>query len=133
MPQRSDQIRTFSEAFRRERVKEIEQGMLSVSDVCHLYGMSPTTVYRWLHRYSRKFPSHVRVVVEVESEQHRTRMLLERVAELERIIGQKQLAIEVLQEYLALAEETLGPDWKKKVGTSSSAGSMPDANTSDIP
>src|SRR5512143_1639753 len=124
MATKVNQMRTFSEAFKRERVQEIDRGMLSVADACHLYGVCRTTVYRWLHRYSEKFTRSVRVVVELESEQQRTRMLLNRVAELERIIGQKQLAIDVLQEYLALAEEALGSEWKKKVDFSSLPDSM---------
>ncbi len=119
------QARTFSEAFKRERVSEIERGMLRVREASRLYDVSATTVYRWIRRYSTSLQPQVRVVVELESEQHRTRMLLDRVAELERIIGQKQLAIDVLQEYLAMAEEELGPDWKKKVDSSCLPVSMP--------
>lgn len=125
------QARTFSEAFKRERVGEIERGMMRVSETSRLYEVSAATVYRWIRKYSISLKPQVRVVVELESEPHRTRMLLDRVAELERIVGQKQLAIDVLQEYLAMAEEELGPDWKKKVDSSSLPVSMPDAERSN--
>lgn len=107
-------LRVFSEAFRRQRVLDIEQGLISVSETHRIYHVSFASIYRWIHKYSTRLEHHTRQVVELESEQHRTKMLLDRVADLERALGQKQLQIDITGKMLEEAEEQLGPDWKKK-------------------
>jgi hypothetical protein len=56
----------------------------------------------------------VKTVVQMESEAQKTLLLQQRVAALERIIGQKQLEIDVLSKCISIASETLGFDIKKK-------------------
>ena len=108
------QTRVYSESYRKERVADIENGLLTVSETHRVFGLSISVIYRWIHRYSKHITHHTRQVVEVESEQHRTKMLLERVGMLERTIGQKQLEIDVLRTMVDLASQELGEEWKKK-------------------
>jgi transposase len=75
--------------------------------------LSRTAVYKWIYAYS-DLELNVKMVVEMESEASKTQQLLERNAELERFIGQKQLEIEYLQKTLELASADLGYDIKKK-------------------
>jgi hypothetical protein len=56
----------------------------------------------------------VKTVVQMESEQFKTTLLSQRVAELERIIGQKQMEIDFLNKSFELASEEVGYDLKKK-------------------
>ena len=49
--------------------------------------------------------------------------LLQRVAELERIVGQKQLEIDFLNKLMGLATEELGRDVKKNTAVKLSSGS----------
>lgn len=116
--------RTFSEAFRRQRVIDIEQGLISVTEVHRIYDIAISTIYTWLHRYSTTCNHQHRQVVELESEEHKTRLLLERVADLERVIGQKQLHIDVLENMLETASQQLGPEWKKKHSAKPSSSSV---------
>ncbi|OYT12992.1 MAG: hypothetical protein B6I19_07460 [Bacteroidetes bacterium 4572_114] len=58
-----------------------------------------------------------RLVVENESEGAKTLELLKRVAELERIVGQKQLQIDYLEKSIELGSEEVGFDIKKKYAT----------------
>lgn len=105
------ETRVYSESFRKARVADIENGMLTVSETHRVYGISISVIYRWIHRYSKHLTHHTRQVVELESEQHRTKMLLERVSMLERTVGQKQLEIDVLRTcwiWLARNWETSG-------------------------
>lgn len=118
------QQRRFSEAFRRQRVLDIEQGLITVSQTCRIYQVSTSSVYRWLHRYSQTCKHKTRIVVEHESEEHRTKVLLQRLAELERVLGQKQLRIDVLEILVVEATATLGEDWKKKLLSESSITSV---------
>lgn len=126
-------LRIFSEEFKRQCVADIENGLLSIKETSRLYRVSVTSVYRWLHRYSPHLEHHTRQVVELESEQHRTTALLERVAELERTIGQKQLTIDVLTKMLDQAGAELGDDWKKKLSTMFLPGSGTTDTSTDTP
>lgn len=102
--------RVFSEAFKRQKVQEIEQGRLKVSHLCNQYGVSVQSVYRWLHRYASNFQPQIRMVVELESEAERSRQLEQRVAELERLIGQKQIALDFSNALIDVASKELGID-----------------------
>lgn len=105
--------RTFSETFKRTKVAEIQQKVITIPQLCELYKVSRTSVYKWIYAYSDVEPG-VKMVVEMESEASKTQQLLERNAELERFIGQKQLEIEYLQKTLEIASADLGYDLKKK-------------------
>ena len=105
--------RTFSEEFRRSKVEELRSGRLKVRDLCQLYNLSRTTIYNWLYLYSET-EKGTKTVVQMESEAFKTKLLLQRVAELERIIGQKQLEIDYLSVCLEVASDEIGYDLKKK-------------------
>ena len=109
--------RVFSEAFRQARVKEIDKGLMRVCDMVDLYGVSKQTVYNWLHKYSKEYQKGVVKVVQMESEGHKTRLLLSRVKELEAALGRKQLELEYLERLISLASEELQVDLKKNFAT----------------
>ena len=52
----------------------------------------------------------------MESEALKTKVLLSKIAELERIIGQKQLEIDYHSKVIELTSQELGYDIKKKHG-----------------
>jgi transposase len=113
--QKNEKInRIFSEAFKREKVALIMQNKLTIQQCCKLYGMRSPTVYRWLSQYSSAYEKGSKMVVQLESEATKTLALQERVAELERIVGQKQLEVDYLNRMLSLLSEELGYDVKKK-------------------
>ena len=113
-------VRVFSDTFKRQRVKEVNQGLYNVTEVSKLYGVAPTTVYRWLYKYSINHQKGVIQVVQMESEAHKNKLLLERLAELERIVGQKQLQIDYLEKLVQISSSELKVDIKKNFGTKSS-------------
>jgi transposase len=106
--------RTFSEDFKRQKVKEIERKQTTVSEVSKAYQVRANNVYRWIDKYSHKDKNGVRLVVEMESETKRVLALLQKVAELERIVGQKQIMIDFQSKMIELAEEEYQVDIKKK-------------------
>jgi len=108
--------RNFSDAFKKAKVKEIIENRLSVQQISELYQVSRSSVYRWIYKYSNSTPESKQVV----SEALKTKRLLEQVAELERYIGQKQLAIDFLEATLSAASEEVGYDLKKKYAPKSS-------------
>jgi transposase len=61
-----------------------------------------------------------RLIVESESDTTQLLALKKKVAELERVIGQKQILIEFKDKMIELAEETYGINIKKKFSTQQS-------------
>lgn len=106
--------RTFSDSFKASKVRELELGRTSISEICHEYETSRTTVYRWLRKYSsRKNDKPEKVIVETKSDTRKLLDLKKRVAELEQIIGQKQILIDFQDELIRLAEAHYQIDIKK--------------------
>lgn len=114
--------RTFSEEFKKKKVKELIGKQVTVAGLARLYGITRTSVYNWLYLYSPDHQKGTTLVVEVESESYKTKRLQQQVAELERIIGQKQLEIDFLGKLLELGSEELGFDLKKNFSTKLSSG-----------
>jgi transposase len=113
--------RVFSDTFKRQKVKEIEAGLLKVSDISKLYNVSITSVYKWVHKYSLNNKKGVTQVVQMESEGHKTQELLKRIAELERHVGLKQLEIDYLDKLVEISSKELKIDLKKNFDTKSSS------------
>ena len=109
--------RYFSEDFKKRKIKELERNISSVSDICRTYSVSRTSVYRWIYKYSAMAKKQVKQVVEAKSDTNRIKALEDRIKELERIVGQKQLLLEFKDKMIEIAEDTYGVDIKKKAGT----------------
>jgi hypothetical protein len=107
--------RSFSEVLKKSKINDLEKGLIDIKGICTQLEISRTTVYKWLYLYG-KSEKGLKTVVQMESEQVKTKLLQQRLAELERIVGQKQLQIDVLEKSLELASEELGYDIKKKYG-----------------
>jgi transposase len=106
--------RSFSEEFKRRKIRELERNMSSVSDICTTYSVSRTSVYRWIYKYSAMAKKQVKQVVEAKSDTQKIKALEERIKELERIVGQKQLLLEFKDKMIEIAEATYNVDIKKK-------------------
>jgi transposase-like protein len=105
--------RIFSESFKKDRVKEYETGRLTVLEISRLYGIAFQTVYLWIYRYSSYNKKNLKIVEFKDSHTLRLKQLQERIKELERIVGQKQINIEYLEKMIELAKSELGIDIKK--------------------
>jgi transposase len=116
--------RNFSEEFKRAQVKAISGKQISVAQLCRLHGISRTSVYNWIYLYS---PTQrgTRTVTQMESEQQKTLQLYAKLAEYERIIGQKQMEIDILNKTIELASDEVGYDIKKKRAPASLNGFVP--------
>lgn len=114
--------RYFSEEFKRKKVRELERNITSVLDICKTYSVSRTSVYNWIYKYSVMVKKQVKQVVEAKSDTLKIKALEDRIKELERIVGQKQLLIEFKEKMIEIAESTYGVDIKKKLGSKLSSG-----------
>ena len=114
--------RTFSDEFKRKKVAEIDQKISTVSEVAKQYDVRLGNVEKWVKKFTTKPMHGVRVVVESESDTRKLIELRAKIADLERIIGQKQVQIEFKDKMIELAEETYQVDIKKKFATKPSSG-----------
>jgi transposase-like protein len=106
-------IRSFSEDFKKQKVQEIVTKKTTVQEVSKLYEIWPQIIYRWIHKYSSDHPKQAKIVVEMESESQKALFYKEKVAELERLVGQKQIELDFMEKLIELASEELDMDLKK--------------------
>ena len=114
--------RCFSNDFKKKKVRELERNITSIPDICRTYSVSRTAVYNWIYKYSVMAKKQLKQVVEAKSDTQKIKALEERIKELERIVGQKQLLLEFKDKMIEIAEATYGVDIKKKVGSRLSSG-----------
>ena len=115
-------LRHFSADFKRAKVRELEKRITSIADICRTYEVNRSSVYKWIYKYSAMAKKQLNVVVEAKSDTQKIKALEERIKELERIVGQKQLLLEFKDKMIEIAEETYGVDIKKKLSSKLSPG-----------
>lgn len=106
--------REFDLALKLDLVHQIERGETTVKEISGIYSVSSTAVYKWLRKYSELYQAQSRVIVEKKSISKKNRELQTRIAELERLLGQKQLRIDYLEKVVEVASDQLGVDIEKK-------------------
>ena len=112
--------RTFSADFKQAKVRQIESGMVTVVEISREHGVSASAVYKWIERYGSRQKA-TQVVVQLDSEERRSRLLRQEVHELERVVGRKQMEIDYLQSLIELGSQELGIDLKKTFGSGPSS------------
>lgn len=107
-------VRQFSTEFKKEKVSQIEKGKISVLQLSRIYEVSTTAIYNWIRLYSLHGGEREKVVVQKQSEQVKTLELMKKVAQLEQLVGQKQVEVEYLKKVIEFGSELTGTDIKKK-------------------
>jgi transposase-like protein len=120
--QHATHCRYFSADFKKKRILELEKNLVTVSDICKTHKVSRTSVYRWIYKFSDMAKKQVRQVVESKSDTKKIHSLEERIKELERIVGKKQILIDFQDKMIEIAEQTYQVDIKKKLGSKLSSG-----------
>ena len=110
-------LRRFSDNFKMEKVREIEQGRTRVFEICNQYEVTSTNVHRWILKFGSVKHKKERTIIESSSDARQLLELKKKIAELERIVGQKQILIDFKDKMIELAEETYKVDIKKKFTT----------------
>ena len=125
------QNRFFSDEFKKKRVRELENNLVTVTEICKTYQVSRTSVYKWIYKYSAMAKKQYKQVVEPKSDARKIKLLEQRIKELERIVGQKQILLEFKDKMIEIAEQTYDVDIKKKLGSklSSGTGNLKDKDT----
>lgn len=117
--------RQFSEQIRKKVVSEFRSGKHTVIELADLYHVSTTSIYRWIHKYSPADSPGINVVEMAESSDQKLKDLQQKIADLERALGQKQIKVDFLEKMVDLADEKYDLDLKKNISGTLSSGSGP--------
>jgi transposase-like protein len=105
--------RIYSKEFKLQLVNEFESGKFSVPQLEKLYGISNTTIYSWIHKFSTFNEKGTRIVEMKQSSTTKLKELAQKVKELEQIVGKKQIQIDYLEKMIDIAKDDLNIDIKK--------------------
>lgn len=134
MSTKKHQVRTkrrYSEAFRRARVKDFEDGHFSVRQLSRLYDVPFQTIYKWIEKYTR-LPRRQAIIVEIPNSQSEKLKLLEKqLAEAQNLIGRLQIKNDHLEAQLGIALEEHRSVEKKGSTSKPSADSSKPINKKD--
>jgi transposase-like protein len=115
-------IRRYSEEFKRQLVKEYENGKFSVCQLEALHGISNASIYSWIYKFSTFNKKGYRIVEHKNSSKKKLTDLESKIKELEAALGRKQIMIDYLETMMEVAKEELNFDIKKNYNTQQSKG-----------
>jgi transposase len=110
-------MKSYSEAFKRKVVMEVENGLLSKDGAKYRYGIvGNSQVLNWCRQYGRlRHPkTQTRNMKTKDDSQNDPQ---QRIAELEKALERANLKVAVYETMLEVAKVKLGVDIKKKFGT----------------
>jgi transposase len=109
--------RIFSEEVKKKAVKDLVGKRTTIKALMNEHQISYQSVYTWLYKYSPYHEQKCTLVVQMKSEEIKNSELQKRIAELERVVGQKQLEIDFLNKLFEIGSSELGFDLKKNFST----------------
>jgi transposase-like protein len=110
-------LRTFSLELKQKLVREIEQKKSTLAQVSRQYEVRENNVLKWIKKYGMNQKTNIRTIVELESDTAKMLAMQKKIAELEQMVGQKQIEIEFQNKMIELAEQEYKIDIKKKLKT----------------
>ena len=105
--------RRFSEDFRKDQVRLIESGKVTLKEICRLYQVKQSSVKLWLKRFGKK-PYAEQIIISNGKEFDRIRELEQENKKFLELIGKQQVELVYKDELIRLAKEKLGGDFEKK-------------------
>ena len=114
--------RFFSEQLRKKIVHEYEMGKMTVLELSRFYSVSDTSIYKWIVKYSNYEKQSIQIVEMKGSGSNRIKELEQKVKELERIVGVKQIKIDFLEKMTDISKIEFGIDLKKNFSIQRSTG-----------
>lgn len=110
------QNRHFSDEIKRSIVHDLDRKIVTLAEIVENYQVSRAAVYKWIYKYSPMKKKGKKMVIEAESDTRKILELKNKIKELERAVGQKQVKIDYLEKMIELTEEDLKIKIKKKDG-----------------
>jgi len=62
------EVRHFSESFKQDIVKQIEQNLITITQVSREHKVTRSAIYKWIYKYSKFLKKGYKYVVEPESD-----------------------------------------------------------------
>ena len=115
--------RKYSEEFKKSIVWDFESGKFSVPQLERLHNIGNPSIYKWIYKFSKSNEKGQRIVEMKDSSTQKLKALEQKIKELERTVGQKQIQIDYLEKMIDIAKDELNIDIKKNSNTSQSIGS----------
>lgn len=115
--------RRFSVDFKKTLVREFESGKFTVKELSGLHFIAEAVLYRWIAKFGTFPQDEFRVIEMSDSSDQKVKELQQKIKELERMVGQKQITIDYLNTMMEVAKDELNIDIKKNYGTAQSKGS----------
>jgi len=110
-------LRRYSENFKLQILKEIEETGCSIQSIMRKYGITGTrTIRLWINKYGRTRLMTKKIRIETPGEADQTKALQKRIKELESALSDMVLKDRVNETMLKILSEELGYDVKKKFG-----------------
>jgi hypothetical protein len=125
-------MRRFSDSFKLEKVREIETGRSTATEIHTQYEVSYTNIYKWINKFGLMKKKKERIIIETDSDTAQLLALKKKIADLERIVGQKQILLDFKDKMIELAEETYHVDIKKKFSSTPSTSSGSTENNTPL-
>lgn len=117
--------REFSERVRKDIVHEFESGKSTVLELSRMYCVSTTSIYKWIYKYGKFEKQSVQIVEMKNSQSSKIKALEQRIKDLERIVGQKQISLDFYKKMIELADKEYDISIEKNFSTPQSTGSSP--------
>lgn len=115
--------RHFSEQIKRQAVADFRSGKHTARELADLYHCCYQTIYTWIYKYSPADSPSITVVEMSKSTGQKVKDLQKKIADLERLVGQKQIKVDFLEKMIELAEDEYDLDLKKNSSLKRSTGS----------
>lgn len=115
--------RVFSDEFKLKKVREIERKQTTIAEICRTYEVHRWAVSQWMYKFGSNRTKGTKLIVEEESDTLKIKELQSKIAELEGLLGQKEVQLSFQNKLIEIAENTYGIDIKKNSDTKPSSGS----------
>ena len=117
MSRKTPILRTYSSAFKRMIISEIERGEISIESARELYGIGgKTTIQKWMKQFGKEEKISKVVKIQMKNELDELKKLKKEKKELESALAKSQVEIYALEALVEIAKEDYGIDLKKKSG-----------------
>lgn len=117
------QVRQFTPTLKIRVVSLIESGKLNIAAASREYMVSRSVIYKWIYKYSTYNKKGHIMIIDENNRADQVTALQERIVELERAVGHKQMQLDYYEKFVEIASDQVGFDLKKKFDALLSTGS----------
>lgn len=116
-------VRQFTPTFKKQVVDLIESGKINIASATREYVVARSVIYKWIYKYSTYNKKGHIMIIDENNRADQFNVLKERIAELERTVGHKQMQLDYYEKFVEIASAEVGFDLKKKFDARLSIGS----------